>query len=417
MAQSAVTVLLNDTRVVYWLGGQQTTLAGITNGGGPAAFLGQCGSFVGLYATNSAASLLFTGTSVTVNVLADEARGGPYDVYLDGTLNQQGNNYAADGSNPFSNSCNPLPVSIANLPNTVHNVTVVNFNGGLQELLVQSFTYIGSPAAPTGMVSTSSSSVPSSTSTPTTSTPTSTTTSATPSATQAAALTTKHSSVGPIVGGVIGAIVIIALLIALFFFCRRQNRSKNIDLAQGERTPPTVLGGDNSKYTNVPHQMAVVPSALSATGDVTDHNLSPIGYASDTSTQYAYDPYSNVASIASSPANPQSVTADSKSSRSAAPLPLGAMRPTSGPFDYQQPSPRSEQTQRESTAPSTSQSQVEIIQAMLARGIPNEEISAMIRMMAATGGSSSGGSQGGGNAPNQTLQLVAGTPPSYDFKG
>ncbi|KAG9025948.1 hypothetical protein FRB95_009613 [Tulasnella sp. JGI-2019a] len=397
-----VTVLMNSTRVAYGLGGQPTTLAGITNGGRSAAFLGQCGSFVGLYATDSAASLLFIGTSVTINVLADQARGGPYDIYLDGALKQQENNYAADGSNPFSNLCKIIPVSIANLPNTVHNITVVNFNGGLQELLVQSFIYIGSPTAPTVMVSASSSSLPSNTSTPTS------TTTTTPSATQVTASTKKHHSVGPLIGEIIAAVAIIALIIASCYYCRsRQNLSRNINLARGDRTPPIVIDDDHNKYGNAPHQMPVMPSAPSGTG--AGHTTPTLGMGTQ---------YTNAPSVEARPKNPQFVAADSKSPHSGQPLAFGGMKPASGLSEHQNPMSHTDQTQRKSTAPSTtSQSQVDIIQAMLARGTPNEEITAMIKTMAANGGSGTRGDQGGGNAQGQRHQLVAGTPPRYDFKG
>ncbi|KAG8994539.1 hypothetical protein FRB94_009812 [Tulasnella sp. JGI-2019a] len=380
-----VTVLMNSTRVAYGLGGQPTTLAGITNGGRSAAFLGQCGSFVGLYATDSAASLLFIGTSVTINVLADQARGGPYDIYLDGALKQQENNYAADGGNPFSNLCKIIPVSIANLPNTVHNITVVNFNGGLQELLVQSFMYlyrISDGADCDGVCELKFPSL-------------------------------KH--INPdlnhhlySLSDIIAAVAIIALIIASCYYCRsRQNLSRNINLARGDRTPPIVIDDDHNKYGDAPHQMPVMPSAPSGTG--AGHTTPTLGMGTQ---------YTNASSVEARPKNPQFVAADSKSPHSGQPLAFGGMKPASGLSEHQNPMSHTDQTQRKSTAPSTtSQSQVDIIQAMLARGTPNEEITAMIKTMAANGGSGTRGDQGGGNAQGQRHQLVAGTPPRYDFKG
>ncbi|KAG9025952.1 hypothetical protein FRB95_009617 [Tulasnella sp. JGI-2019a] len=459
MAQNQqVTVLMNDTRVTYGLAGQPTTLAGITNGGGPAAFLGLCGSFIGLYATDSMASLLFTGTSVTVNVLADTARGGPYDVYLDGALNQQGNNYATDGSNPFSSFCNPIPIVISNLADTVHNISVVNFNGGLQELIVQNFSYFGSTAAPTAVVSASSSSVVSSTVAPSTSSAQSsaavtastttangatgtTTDSATQSATRAAATTTTKRSKNPIIAGIIAAVVIIGIIIASFLFFRsRQQRNEAINLSPSQAYHASLHPGDSmgaNKYTNAPYQMSYLNSAAPTTTTGTPanytHHTSLTPYNPESSTLHIQDPFSNRESVTTYPSGPRSEAAESTQSSlqlpPPPPLPFGGIKAAQAPYGHQQYTPYNappqQAVQRESTAASSSvtqsQSQVEVIQAMLARGIPNEEISAMIRMMAAAGGSSSGGSHsgsGGGNhPPAQTLQLVEGTPPRYDFKG
>ncbi|KAG8997368.1 hypothetical protein FRB94_005991 [Tulasnella sp. JGI-2019a] len=401
MAQSQqVMVLMNNTRVTYGLAGQPTDLAGITNGGGPAAFLGECGSFVGLYAANSAATLLFTGTSVTINVLGDQARGGPYDVYLDGVLNQQGDNSGA--GNPFSSLCNSIPVTISNLPSAVHNITVVNFNGGLQELIVQSFSYVGSPIIPTTGVSTGSTSVPA----------------ASGSTTDPATSTATHHSIGPIIGVIVAAIIVVAaIVVASFFTLRRRRRNRlrrNRVPVLDDYTPLNPFDADDSQYASAPHQMTAINSR-----PPNRHHQNLIPYNPDGPTLHIQDSHSDGGSVSTHSVGPQSVAGHSSQSThqppSPSPLPSMVMIP---PREKYNPKAPLEST-TSSTPQSQSQIQLEVIQAMLARGIPNEEITSMIRMMtaSASGGPSTGGSQSQSNGQGLTPHLPEGTPPSYDYKG
>ncbi|KAG8857428.1 hypothetical protein FRB96_005727 [Tulasnella sp. 330] len=240
LAQTTTTVLVNDTQLIYSGPGVGSGVAWGNPGLDPWIYTDRtCGT--GIIATTelgAAVSLIFTGTSVTVNLISGQA-GALITVFIDGAPFQI---VATDLTTGHYWTCGVVPVTAENLSDTTHNVTVAKqVSTGL--LFLQDIVYTGVPPPQSTTLSLSST-LAASSSAPTVGNVTASNTTNASSSTPRA-----HSSSAPAIGGAIGGVlVVVGLIVAFLLYRRRQN----------QRDPPHYENG--APYTstyNMPYTPVV----------------------------------------------------------------------------------------------------------------------------------------------------------------
>ncbi|KAG9025951.1 hypothetical protein FRB95_009616 [Tulasnella sp. JGI-2019a] len=368
-AQSSVSVLMNDPSVVY-----------ANNGVRLAAGFGydstHCLGMTTLPSAGYSAGILFNGTSATITLLLDFT-GGPASIYIDGSVVQTS---TSDGPGTVSGTvdeCDQTVVTTPTLSSGQHNLTVLN--SGTGEVYLHSFVYrslAASASVSTSIpVSTSASStLPLSSSTSTNTYPGSVTTTSTPQP--------KKASNAPAIGAAIAGVVVFLLALLIIFLVRRKRQRRNKFLPpRSESTaiePMEVVSGPEAlvtPYYSVDH-LPSVGSSSSFAASSPHMERSPLCPYSQTTTT------APPARWTSSDISAPTITTSSSRTRQS--------RSRSNPRSTTTSS-RSDEARRRVAAsvrnPDDRQSsavpqQVEVIQQLLARDIPNTEISAVIRMMA-----------------------------------
>ncbi|KAG8993518.1 hypothetical protein FRB93_001975 [Tulasnella sp. JGI-2019a] len=135
-----VTVYMNDSRISYTVSDSPVSFQTFISPGNPGYWWpgdDVCGSNLGVSDMTSSASLTFTGTSITINEILVYKTGGPFHVYLDGNLVQEANNSSPNpvdeyntawalgqGGNAFAaGGCNPAPaITLGGLKYGEHTV-------------------------------------------------------------------------------------------------------------------------------------------------------------------------------------------------------------------------------------------------------------------------------------------------------
>ncbi|KAG9033138.1 hypothetical protein FRB95_000556 [Tulasnella sp. JGI-2019a] len=362
-AQGTVTVLMNDPSVSY------------ANNGLPLpASSGydsvHCESLTTLPSNGYSAGILFNGTSVTVTFLLDST-GGPATVYVDGSAVQTTTSLGPGSVSGSVDSCDQTVITTPTLSSGAHNLTVVNTGGG--EVYLHSFVYRSLAASASVTTSNSVSSTIAS--------------SASSSSTSATSLPpaaeSKKSSSAPAIAGAVAGVAALIIAFLLFIFLRRRRRRRNAPSPEHSPIEPReVVSGPAAlvtPYYSVDH-LPSTGSAFSPTGSTSALERSPLtaGMTSTTSKQRTSSDFSapTITSRAPTSTNPRSVTASSRSDdmQSTAPSGSDGQRRVS--------SVRNPDGQRQQQQSSGLSQPVEVIQQLLARDIPNTEISAVIRMMA-----------------------------------
>jgi len=239
-AQTEDIVYWNDTRVVVsspaedltstsWSAYNTTSVDGHL-GCGTTAYTENCGGLGSLCNFNDSASLLFNGTSVTVNFLARWNGVVNASVFLDGQLWTQVNtsNFYVE---PFfddlpwtTTQCLPISATTSGLsPDVQHNITIQKPTNDPTfgfVLLFQSFEY-----TPVGE----------------------TTQSVPPLESASAPTSSSHTNVGAIVGGTIGGLVLLAAAAAFIFFVLRRKQQTRVTgqsaMGRDDRSEVTLADG------------------------------------------------------------------------------------------------------------------------------------------------------------------------------
>ncbi|KAG8878157.1 hypothetical protein FRB97_002751 [Tulasnella sp. 331] len=124
-----VTVHMNSSRISYTVSGSPVTFQTFISPGNPGYWWPgdtSCASNLGVSTTSSTASLTFTGNSVTINQLFVYQKGGSYHVYLDGNFVYEASNLSPSqvdaynlnwtldqgGSAFYDDGCNPAPPTV-----------------------------------------------------------------------------------------------------------------------------------------------------------------------------------------------------------------------------------------------------------------------------------------------------------------
>lgn len=89
------------------------------------------------------------GTSITVNLLLLSSwsrtgtGGGPIDVYIDGQMVKQGNNYSPyQSDDPLNGGCRVSPLTIEGLNETTHTILLLNAQSGLHITMLNEYSYV-----------------------------------------------------------------------------------------------------------------------------------------------------------------------------------------------------------------------------------------------------------------------------------
>ncbi|KAG9039031.1 hypothetical protein FRB95_012742 [Tulasnella sp. JGI-2019a] len=251
------TVLTNDTRIIY-SGPNEPTLTGVA-WGNPGLDLTTyndhtCGT--GLIATTSlgaAATLLFTGTSVTVNFLTGQ-NAATVIVIIDDIPISLIDTVATNTVDHYY-TCSQDPVTSGNLANGQHNITVIkSVTDGF--MFLQDFVVTGQPISRTGGASgatapaasgtgtyvssaTAGAGVISSAGTSNTNTASPPSSSSSSSSSSDTAAKAHKSSVPAIVGAIAGILVICVLAVAGIMYCRRRRNYDNQHYEAGPSTYAT----------------------------------------------------------------------------------------------------------------------------------------------------------------------------------
>ncbi|KAG8845124.1 hypothetical protein FRB96_002726 [Tulasnella sp. 330] len=249
---SLVSVKMDSLSVVYSLNGVDlgpTFLAGISNmNGTDAGYWQSCGGYVQLNSNiDSAATLIFNGTTISVDLLLWDYAGDTY-LYLDGVIWETFHGYSS-----IQHGCEVQTLSNINLSRQTHNVTVVNATPS-NYTYINGFNY-------TSFVDVSP---------------------------------TSHHSIGTIIGGVIGGVVILlALIFAANFIMKRRRRRAHDAILPGRRGSPGLTTPPEEPMSQ---DVSTAPYRDSVT---TSPVASGMGLASDTLSKS--EPSSPVAPTMSHP--------------------------------------------------------------------------------------------------------------------
>ncbi|KAG8994376.1 hypothetical protein FRB94_009939 [Tulasnella sp. JGI-2019a] len=403
------TALLMAQSTVYWNSSQVTYSSKETGqyGLNTSTYLSQsgcnppqydnCGGWQLICDPGDTATLVFWGTSITVNfiryaseIVVKTALDG---VYLPTTF---------DVSNPQDGTTDPYAgtgCTLASLTKsglsatTSHNISISQGNNIYAGFLLQSFAYNPSPNAPKA---TSSSSLPVFSST--TGQPLSTAASAiTAATTTATTAPSRADSKAPVIGGVIGALVLAILVVFITWFCVRRKMLRRRGLGVLDADLRNSLAGSNEGKpldgppTPVPRIAYGLPVSYMiedlprAAGREPNH---PIGPSETGTGQY----------------NLELATARDTDN---------LIRQTSGnnlPHGAATPVLRS--SNRDFEASTTSPDPEHVVQRLLTQGVPLPQIASFIGMINRENGTPTPGQ--GGRADMGSPSDAGTAPPTYD---
>ncbi|KAG8875586.1 hypothetical protein FRB98_007723 [Tulasnella sp. 332] len=384
---SLVVVKMDSLSVVYSQNGtplSPTFLIDSVNDDN-AGYYDDCGGYVQLNSTvDSGATLIFNGTSISVELLLASSA-GDVNLYLDGVLWETFHGYSH-----IAGVCQSQMVTNINLSQQSHNVTVVNatplnytFIGGFNYTSFSDVTAAGTLTLVSGTRSSTT-------------------------ATSTSTASASHHSVGPIIGGVIGgvAVLIIIILVASFMMRRRRRRSQDT-IVHGHGpaglATPTMPRAEESKFGRPPPpDTSSVPYAYSPlisqslntvpyTETVTSAPQSESSRTAPTMSYASSTPFtvSNMGEvlIAEDDNRRASTTTSSYPSKAQPhpsflrPLPDAPSPPYTSPISTRASSDLRDQH-------TADLSQVDLIQQLVSRGVPTHEV---VRMMGEVGSSGSAG--------------------------
>ncbi|KAG9020699.1 hypothetical protein FRB95_003654 [Tulasnella sp. JGI-2019a] len=377
-----VTVDVQDPQLIYTLAGGTVANTPWDNGDSP--FWGLCGGVIGTRPVGNSVTLIFNGTYVSATLLSAKDGSPSVQLIVDGTPINPINTQDVTLSKSDFTICVPLTTSSGMLTAGTHNATLVQLSGP-GAMFFHNFIYTPLPV------------IISVTSTVTTAIATSNSVSA--ASPTGAAVTTSSSSpspVGPIVGGIIGALVI-AVLAGLWFWRQKRQHWK---------------GGSGSVYENTG------AAAYRRSLEEQDYR--------ETSTTILQRPFSFGHSQSTVDAQHMEIEALPDQQRAAATTtqtPSVALEMSSQHSLPVPPAPLS----------TTNPNQLEIIERLIGRNVPRQDIVSIVRTMAAAGPSGSGTEASDGSKRADAVQRQADTyisamgigipqqggaqhPPTYDFK-
>ncbi|KAG8874293.1 hypothetical protein FRB97_006011 [Tulasnella sp. 331] len=398
-----VTIGIQDPQLIYQSWGiPVVNVDSYTNSNSP--FDAACGGVIGTQFVGNGATFLFNGTSLTATLMAAQDSSQKVQLMIDGIVVQQTSTQdltlpAADFS-----TCSPVTLQSELLSDsTTHNATITNLDttGGASAI---DFS--------TSLPSTT----PSNTNPPSIVTSSSTKSSASATSTTAVATAASKPSTGPIIGGVIAALVII-LLVGLWFWRRRRQQRLNDTTEYGGTVDRRTSPGDHIFKEGLPATIA-----------------RPASFGRRRSTDARYIDLEAIPKLAATRMHPISRELQQQPPIPSVPIWDAAV--------VEQPSrrPSAPASLVNHTNPHPSpglsginQDRLDLVERLVSRNVPREDIAAIIRTMAAAelGGSKPSPDQRRSQAalrrhdihiPELEMMIRQGreqlqeAPPMYDFK-
>ncbi|KAG8886276.1 hypothetical protein FRB98_001373 [Tulasnella sp. 332] len=402
-----------------------------TNSNSP--FDAACGGVIGTQFVGNGATFLFNGTSLTATLMAAQDSSQKVQLMIDGIVVQQTSTQdltlpAADFS-----TCSPVTLQSELLSDsTTHNATITNLDTTGGWMFFHSFSFTPLPiiisvtSTVTTIVPSGASAIDFSTSLPSTTpsntnppsivTSSSTKSSASATSTTAVATAASKPSTGPIIGGVIAALIII-LLVGLWFWRHRRQQRLNDTTEYGGTVDRRTSPGDHIFKEGLPATIA-----------------RPASFGRRRSTDARYIDLEAIPKLAATRMHPISRELQQQPPIPSVPIWDAAV--------VEQPSrrPSAPASLVNHTNPHPSpglsginQDRLDLVERLVNRNVPREDIAAIIRTMAAAelGGSKPSPDQRRSQAalrrhdihiPELEMMIRQGreqlqeAPPMYDFK-